>query len=144
MAVKVGINGFGRIGRQVFKAINERHGDELEVVAVNDLFTTNASTNFNGNVLTNDRDPEQNGLSVAMVNGQAVGVGNQITLPSGALVTLNLDGSLLYNPNGRFTSLRQGQQTVDTFNYSINDGFNGYSTANVTMTINGLGVLYVD
>lgn len=37
MAVKVGINGFGRIGRQVFKAIMERHGEELEVVAVNDL-----------------------------------------------------------------------------------------------------------
>ena len=38
MAVKVGINGFGRIGRQVLKAMKERHGDELEVVAINDLF----------------------------------------------------------------------------------------------------------
>jgi glyceraldehyde 3-phosphate dehydrogenase len=38
MTVKVGINGFGRIGRQVFKALNEWHGEELEVVAVNDLF----------------------------------------------------------------------------------------------------------
>ncbi len=38
MAVKVGINGFGRIGRQVFKAIKEQHPDELEVVAINDLF----------------------------------------------------------------------------------------------------------
>ncbi|MDP6665778.1 MAG: type I glyceraldehyde-3-phosphate dehydrogenase [Dehalococcoidia bacterium] len=34
---KVGINGFGRIGRQVFRTISERHGDTLEVVAVNDL-----------------------------------------------------------------------------------------------------------
>jgi glyceraldehyde 3-phosphate dehydrogenase len=38
MAVKVGINGFGRIGRQVLKAIMERAGDTLEVVAINDLF----------------------------------------------------------------------------------------------------------
>ena len=38
MAVKVGINGFGRIGRQVLKAIIELHGSELEVVAINDLF----------------------------------------------------------------------------------------------------------
>lgn len=38
MAVKVGINGFGRIGRQVLKAMIELHKDELEVVAVNDLF----------------------------------------------------------------------------------------------------------
>ena len=37
MAVKVGINGFGRIGRQVFKAIYGAYGDEIEVVAVNDL-----------------------------------------------------------------------------------------------------------
>ncbi len=36
--VKVGINGFGRIGRLVFKTIVERHPDALEVVAVNDLF----------------------------------------------------------------------------------------------------------
>ena len=38
MTVRIGINGFGRIGRQVLKAIMERHGDELEVVAINDLF----------------------------------------------------------------------------------------------------------
>lgn len=35
--VKVGINGFGRVGRQVFKAMRDRYGDLLEVVAVNDL-----------------------------------------------------------------------------------------------------------
>ena len=38
MATKVGINGFGRIGRQVFKAIKEYHPDELEIVAINDLY----------------------------------------------------------------------------------------------------------
>jgi glyceraldehyde 3-phosphate dehydrogenase len=43
MTVKVGINGFGRIGRQVLKAIIELHGSELEIVAVNDLF--DAKTN---------------------------------------------------------------------------------------------------
>ncbi len=37
MAIKVGINGFGRIGRQVIKAIQERHSGELEVVAFNDI-----------------------------------------------------------------------------------------------------------
>ncbi|HOT26001.1 MAG TPA: type I glyceraldehyde-3-phosphate dehydrogenase, partial [Anaerolineaceae bacterium] len=43
MKTQVGINGFGRIGRQVLKAIMERAGDELEVVAINDLF--DAQTN---------------------------------------------------------------------------------------------------
>jgi glyceraldehyde 3-phosphate dehydrogenase len=37
MAVKVGINGFGRIGRQVLKAIKDYHPKELEVVAFNDI-----------------------------------------------------------------------------------------------------------
>lgn len=38
MTVKVGINGFGRIGRQVLKAMKEKYRDEFDVVAVNDLF----------------------------------------------------------------------------------------------------------
>ncbi len=38
MAVKIGINGFGRIGRLVLKAFVEHYPNELEVVAVNDLF----------------------------------------------------------------------------------------------------------
>ncbi len=37
MAVKVGINGFGRIGRQVIKAIRDYHPNDLEVVAFNDI-----------------------------------------------------------------------------------------------------------
>ncbi len=41
MAVRVGINGFGRIGRNVFRAAHES-GADIEIVAVNDL--TSAST----------------------------------------------------------------------------------------------------
>src|SRR3712207_1549260 len=37
MAVKVGINGFGRIGRPGYKAIRERYDAEIDVVAVNDI-----------------------------------------------------------------------------------------------------------
>jgi glyceraldehyde 3-phosphate dehydrogenase len=37
MTTKVGINGFGRIGRQVLKAIRDFHSNELEVVAFNDI-----------------------------------------------------------------------------------------------------------
>ncbi len=42
--VKVGINGFGRIGRQVFRALHDKYRDQVEVVAINDLF--DAATNF--------------------------------------------------------------------------------------------------
>jgi glyceraldehyde 3-phosphate dehydrogenase len=37
MATRVGINGFGRIGRQVFKALWEYYAEEIEVVGINDL-----------------------------------------------------------------------------------------------------------
>lgn len=43
MVTKIGINGFGRIGRLSFKAINQLHPDKLEVVAINDL--TDSKTN---------------------------------------------------------------------------------------------------
>ncbi len=37
MAVKVGINGFGRIGRMVFRAVAKEFSDDLEIVGINDL-----------------------------------------------------------------------------------------------------------
>ena len=40
MTTRLGINGFGRIGRQVLKAVMDRHEQSLEVVAVNDLGDT--------------------------------------------------------------------------------------------------------
>lgn len=62
--VRIGINGFGRIGRQVLKAVLERYSRELEVVAVNDLFDVETNMNlfkydsnygrFPGNVKADD------------------------------------------------------------------------------------------
>ena len=37
MAIRIGINGFGRIGRQVYRAIRERYDKAIDVVAVNDI-----------------------------------------------------------------------------------------------------------
>jgi glyceraldehyde 3-phosphate dehydrogenase len=46
MATRIGINGFGRIGRQSLKAILERHPKDLEVVAVNDLTDTKTNAHL--------------------------------------------------------------------------------------------------
>ena len=46
MSVRLGINGFGRIGRQVLKAIKEHHPEALEVVAVNDLFDAHTNAHL--------------------------------------------------------------------------------------------------
>jgi glyceraldehyde 3-phosphate dehydrogenase len=76
MAVKVGINGFGRIGRQVLKAMLERYPDELDVVAVNDLFDVQTNAHlfkydsnygkFNGSV-----EPAEGAI---LINGKPVKV----------------------------------------------------------------------
>src|SRR5438477_5559821 len=46
MTTRVGINGFGRIGRQSLKAILERHPHDLEVLAVNDLTDTKTNAHL--------------------------------------------------------------------------------------------------
>src|ERR1044072_2041397 len=37
MTIKIGINGFGRIGRMVFRAAIQNFADDIEVVGINDL-----------------------------------------------------------------------------------------------------------
>ncbi len=46
MTIRVGINGFGRIGRQSMKAMLERHPQDIEVVAVNDLTDTQTNAHL--------------------------------------------------------------------------------------------------
>ncbi len=46
MTTRIGINGFGRIGRQSMKALMERYSREIEVVAVNDLTDTKTNAHL--------------------------------------------------------------------------------------------------
>ncbi len=46
MALRIGINGFGRIGRQSMKAILERYPRDIEVVAINDLTDTKTNAHL--------------------------------------------------------------------------------------------------
>jgi len=46
MAIRVGINGFGRIGRQSLKAILDHHSNDLDVVAINDLTDTKTNAHL--------------------------------------------------------------------------------------------------
>ena len=43
---KIGINGFGRIGRQVFRALKQRHPDTIEVAAINDVGETETNAHL--------------------------------------------------------------------------------------------------
>ena len=108
-------------------------------VAVDDTNTTDSDTPVNGQVLPNDSDPDADDvLSVVAVNGSNSGVGGTIMLPSGALLTLNSDGTYAYDPNGAFDHLAPGETTVDTFTYTVNDPHGETDTAVVVISILGL------
>lgn len=84
MAVKVGINGFGRIGRLVFRALVEqgRLGEELDVVAVNDLVPADnlayllkydsTQGRFGGTVVSKKSAPNVAEDDVLVVNGHEI------------------------------------------------------------------------
>src|SRR5437773_5055990 len=86
MAVKVAINGFGRIGRLVFRAIAEQGliGKEVEVVAVGDIVPADnlayllkydsTQGRFNGTVGSKKSAPDKPEADVLMVNGAEIKV----------------------------------------------------------------------
>ncbi len=46
MTTKIGINGFGRVGRITFKALNQHHSGKLEIAAINDLTDTKTNAHL--------------------------------------------------------------------------------------------------
>ena len=76
--IRLGINGFGRIGRQVLKTLNENYKDFLEVVAINDLSDIKTSAHllkydsthgiYNENIEINDNGIILNGKQIKFLN----------------------------------------------------------------------------
>jgi hypothetical protein len=114
-------------------------------VANNDSASTPEDATVNINVVANDSDPDTPAPAVAKVNGTAISVGSPVTLPSGAIVSLNLDGTLTYDPNHKFdtlTSTASGEigavntSAPDSFTYTL--GGSPQPTATVNVTVNGV------
>lgn len=90
MAVRVAINGFGRIGRHILRAIAESGRNDIEVVAINDLAPFKTSAHifkydsvhgpFNGKV-----DVSDNGMDVGFGNIECFSERNPADLPWGRL-----------------------------------------------------------
>ncbi len=89
-------------------------------------------------VLENDSDPNGDPLSVSAVNGSPSDVGQQISLASGALLTIETNGAYSYAPNGAFDNLSDGETASDSFTYTASDGNGGTNQASVSLTIEGL------
>src|SRR5215510_5990044 len=86
MAVKVAINGFGRIGRLVFRAISEQGliGKDVDVVAVGDIVPADnlayllkydsTQGRFNGTVGSEKSTPDKPEPDILIVNGMKMAV----------------------------------------------------------------------
>src|SRR5512146_1866375 len=108
MAVKVGINGFGRIGRQVLKAIRDQYPDTLEVVAFNDIGDLKTMAHllkydsnygrFDGTVEVGDSSLVVNGKSLKAFKETDPGkipwgdLGVDVVIESTGLFTIKKDG----------------------------------------------------
>jgi glyceraldehyde 3-phosphate dehydrogenase len=103
MTIRVGINGFGRIGRQTLKAIIERQANDIEVVAINDITDTKTNAHllrydsnygrFNGTIEVVENDLVVNGNRIKVFAERDPGqipwgsVGAQIVIESTGLFT---------------------------------------------------------
>ena len=113
-------------------------------VAHDDIFGTTEAAEFGlGLNLFDDNGTGEDtgsGFSVVALNGNAGAVGHQVTLASGALLTLNADGTFDYDPNHVFDSLpgadsgASNHGATDSFTYTLTGG----SVATVTIFIVGL------
>jgi hypothetical protein len=80
------------------------------------------------NVLGNDVDPDGDALTITEIDGAPVTVGVPTTLPSGAVVTLNMDGTVEYTPVDDYNG-------PDSFIYTISDGEGGTDVATVNLDV---------
>src|SRR6058998_2463244 len=103
MTTRIGINGFGRIGRQSLKAILERYPHELEVVAVNDITDTKTNAHLLKYDSTYGRYPGEVEATAdsLIVNGHTVKVLSQ--RDPGQIPWSDLGVELVIESTGLFT-----------------------------------------
>jgi glyceraldehyde 3-phosphate dehydrogenase len=113
MAVRVGINGFGRIGRQVLKALLERHPDDAEVVAINDLFDTATNAHlfkYDSNYGAYSGDVEAKASSFA-VDGREIAVVAE--RDPGAIPWKKFGAEIVIESTGLFTDATKAKAHID-------------------------------
>ncbi|MEM9733083.1 MAG: tandem-95 repeat protein [Pseudomonadota bacterium] len=86
-----------------------------------------------------DSDAEGHGLELATVEGNLINGTTIIGLAGGSTLTVEPDGTMTYDPNGKFASLAVGETATETITYFVRDEFGEVSLTpgTLTITING-------
>ena len=88
-------------------------------------------------VLGNDTDPDGDTIVVSAVEGNAAGVGNEVSGSNGGKFTLNADGTYTFNPGSDFQYLAAGATVTTSITYTVSDAQGATDTATLTVTITG-------
>ncbi|CAB3860216.1 hypothetical protein LMG26689_02449 [Achromobacter animicus] len=107
--------------------------------ALNDAVSTRQDDAIRGNLLSNDADADGDALTLVSVNGRPM-TGAGLTVPgsNGGSFTVFPDGSYVFNPNGEYKGLGEGETATSTISYTITDPSGATSTATVAVTIVGV------
>jgi len=93
------------------------------------------------NLLDGDDDPDGDTLSVFEIvdtsDNETAGVGETITLDSGAMVTLLANGTVTYDGTVGHADLPLGSMAIDEFDYVLVDGQGGSDVGSVDVTVKG-------
>ena len=92
-----------------------------------------------GNVLDNDDLGTALPVDVSSVDSNSM-VGNSVTLnlASGAVLKVDRDGDYLYDDNGAFAALADGDSHLDTVSYTVEDDNGNTSSATLSIEVNGV------
>ncbi len=89
--------------------------------------------------LANDSDPEGAALAITTLDGTPVAAGGSVTLAGGAIVTLNADGTVTFDPNSAYDALQAGDSpAVVQIPYSVADPDGLISSGVFEVTVNGV------
>ena len=121
----------------------------LTAAAKDDVFSGTEDTIAGTNLAVLANDPGSANLySVWQPTAEAAGttpatssqlpIETSATLPSGAIITMNEDGTVNYNAGDVFQHLGEGDTATDTFSYTVRMANGALSTASVTVTIQGV------
>ncbi len=116
--IRVAINGFGRIGRQAFKVYFDKHKEEMEIVAVNDIVDAQTLAHLlkydsvygtwdkdvSGENLIDDVKSAEEGKQVGKIIVDGQGILTYATKDPGKLPWSSLRVDVVIESTGRFTN----------------------------------------